>query len=331
MAGKTKEKERGSASSDGHDEDYMVNLAGKKVKLTNLDKLYWPDEKITKGDLIYYYTNIHPFILPYLVNRPQNLKRNPSGIRDEGFFQKDAGDEAPAWVKSVAIHAESTGKDVDYIICNDQATLTYLNNLGCIELNPWNSTVKHLDKPDYLVLDIDPPDDDTFEQVVEIALAIKDVMDSMEAPCYCKTSGATGLHVYIPLGARYTYETVRPFAKAIAEYVAAQHQDIATTERSLSGRKGRVYVDYLQNSRGQTLAAPYSVRPVPGARVSTPLQWPELRHGVNPRDFTIRTVPKRLDKLGDLFEGVLKERIDLEKCLQVLERKEKRGTEKIGE
>jgi len=324
MAGKTKEKERVSTSaSDG--EDYMVKLDGKKVKLTNLDKPYWPDEKITKGDLIYYYTTIHPYILPYLVNRPQNLKRNPDGIRDEGFYQKDAGDEAPSWVKSVSIHAESTGKDVEYIVCNDQATLTYLNNLGCIELNPWNSTVKHLDKPDYMVLDIDPPDDESFDRVVEIALAIKEVMDSMEAPCYCKTSGATGLHVYVPLGARYTYETVRPFAKAIAEYVAEKHPDIATTERSLSERKGKVYVDYLQNSRGQTLAAPYSARPVPGARVSTPLQWPELKHGISPKDFTIRTVPKRLDKLGDLFEGVLKERIDLEKCLEILQGKEKQA------
>lgn len=132
MAGKTKEKERVSSSSDGQDEDYMVNLGGKKVKLSNLNKLYWPEEKISKGDLIYYYTTIHPYILPYLMNRPQNLKRNPSGIQDEGFYQKDAGDEAPSWVKSVVIRAESTGKDVDYIICNDQATLTYLNNLGCI-------------------------------------------------------------------------------------------------------------------------------------------------------------------------------------------------------
>ena len=165
-------------------------------------------------------------------------------------------------------------------------------------------------------------DDESFDRVVEIALTIKDLMDSMEAPCYCKTSGATGLHVYIPLGARYTYETVRPFAKAIAEYVVTKHPDMSTTERSLSERKGRVYVDYLQNSRGQTLAAPYSARPVPGARVSTPLQWPELRHGVSPKDFTIYTVPKRLDKLGDLFEGVLKERIDLEKCLKMLEGRE---------
>lgn len=317
MASKTKEpkQDKRIPTREG-EENFLVNLGGKKVKLTHLRKLYWEEEKISKGDLIYYYTNIYPFIGPYLKNRPQNLRRNPGGIKDDGFYHKDAGDEGPSWIKSVAIHSESTGKDVDYIICNDQATLAYLNNLGCIELNPWNSTVKHLDHPDYMVIDIDPPDDESFDHVVEIALFIKDTMDRMEAPCYCKTSGATGIHVYIPLGARYTYDEIRPFARAVAEAAAKEFPDFATVERSLKKRKGRVYVDYLQNSRGQTLVAPYSVRPVPGARVSTPLQWPELKHKISPHDFNIFNVPERLSKLGDLFEGILKEKIDLEVCLR---------------
>lgn len=326
MTPKAKEKER--VSSNGSEENYVVNLDGKQVKLTHLDKLYWPEEKISKGDLIYYYTNIYPYIGPYLKNRPQNLRRNPGGIEDEGFYHKDAGDEGPSWIKSIAIRSESTGKDVDYIICNDQATLAYLNNLGCIEINPWNSTIKHLDQPDYMVIDIDPPDDDSFPKVLEIALFIKDLMDHMEAPCYCKTSGATGVHVYVPLGARYTYDVIRPFAQAIAEQARSTFPDIATTERSLDKRKGKVYVDYLQNSKGQTLVAPYSVRPVPGALVSTPLQWPELKHKLTPASFTIANVPGRLDKLGDLFEGVLKEKIDLEKCLRKLKMQNKNnGTE----
>lgn len=315
MAQGSKEKVRNSSPKQA-EENYVVKLDGKQVKLTNLDKLYWPQEKISKGDLIYYYTTIYPYIEPYLKNRPQNLRRNPGGIEEEGFFHKDAGDEGPSWIKSVSIRSESTGKDVDYILCNDQATLAYLNNLGCIELNPWNSTTKHLDNPDYMVIDIDPPDDRAFSRVVEIALLIKDIMDNMKAPSYCKTSGATGMHVYVPLGARYSYDVIRPLAKAVAEEVSATFPDIATTERSVNKRQGKIYVDYLQNSRGQTLVAPYSVRPVPGARVSTPLQWPELKHNVRPGDFTIFNVPERLHKLGDLFEGVLKEKIDLERCLR---------------
>lgn len=315
MAQGSKEKVRNSSPKQAK-ENYVVKLDGKQVKLTNLDKLYWPQEKISKGDLIYYYTTIYPYIEPYLKNRPQNLRRNPGGIEEEGFFHKDAGDEGPSWIKSVSIRSESTGKDVDYILCNDQATLAYLNNLGCIELNPWNSTTKHLDNPDYMVIDIDPPDDRAFSRVVEIALLIKDIMDNMKAPSYCKTSGATGMHVYVPLGARYSYDVIRPFAKAVAEEVSATFPDFATTERAVNKRQGKIYVDYLQNSRGQTLVAPYSVRPVPGARVSTPLQWPELKHNVRPGDFTIFNVPDRLHKLGDLFEGVLKEKIDLERCLR---------------
>lgn len=315
MTAGSKEKERES-SEKGEEKNYVVKLDGKQVKLTNLDKLYWPQEKISKGDLIYYYTRIYPYIGPYLKNRPQNLRRNPGGIEGEGFFHKDAGDEGPSWIKSVSIRSESTGKDVDYIVCNDQATLAYLNNLGCIELNPWNSTTKHLDQPDYMVIDIDPADDKSFDRVIEIALLIKDIMDSMKAPSYCKTSGATGIHVYVPLGARYRYDVIRPFAQAVAEEVSATFPAFATTERSVNKRGGKIYVDYLQNSRGQTLAAPYSVRPVPRATVSTPLQWPELKHNISPGDFTISNVPDRLHKLGDLFEGVLKEKIDLESCLR---------------
>lgn len=313
METKTRERDRRKPHKEDK-ENYAVKLDGRKVILTHLNKLYWPDERISKGDLIYYYTSIYPYIIPYLKNRPQNLKRNPGGIEDEGFYHKDAGDEGPAWLKSVSIYSESTKRDVEYIVCNDQATLTYLNNLGCIEINPWHSTIRHLDKPNYLVIDIDPPDENSFDHVVDIALIIKELMDDMETACYCKTSGASGMHVYVPLGARYTYDEIRPFAQGIAEFASQKLPKVATTERPVKKRKGKIYVDYLQNSWGQTVVAPYSVRPVPGAKVSAPLQWPELKHGIRPGDFTIFNVAERLEKLGDLFDGVLKEKIDLEKC-----------------
>jgi bifunctional non-homologous end joining protein LigD len=300
------------------DEDTSIKIGGHTLKLSNLTKLYWPDEHITKGDLINYYVTIHKYILPYLKDRPQSLRRNPNGIGDSGFFHKDVGDAAPDWVKHQPIYSEGAKKDIDYIICNNLATLTYLNNLGCIEINPWNSTLKHLDNPDYLIMDIDPGEKNTFNEVIDTALVIKEILDRAGAPCYCKTSGASGLHVYIPLHAAYSYDEVRDFAQLIALLTEQQLPDTTTTERSLNKRKGRLYIDYLQNKRGQTLASVYSVRPVQGACVSTPLSWKEVKHGLKPTDFTIFNIKERVEKKGDLFGGVLKERINLAKCLKAL-------------
>lgn len=297
-----------------------VTINHHRLTLTNLNKVYWPDDGFTKGDLIAYYASVRKYILPYLKNRPQSLKRNPNGIHDKGFFHKDAGGTAPAWVKSIALYSESADKDIDYIICNDAPTLTYLNNLGCIEINPWNSTTRHLDNPDYLIMDIDPSDKNTFDQVIETARVIKTVLDKAGAPGYCKTSGASGLHIYVPLHAAYTYAQIRPFAELIAILTEQQLPQITTTERTLTKRKGRIYIDYLQNKRGQTLASAYSVRPVPGASVSTPLAWKEVKPGLHPTDFTITNIQKRLDKKGDLFQEVLTGRINLGKCLKALEK-----------
>jgi bifunctional non-homologous end joining protein LigD len=299
-------------------EDTSVKIGGHTLKLTNLTKLYWPKENITKGDLINYYISIHKYILPYLKDRPQSMRRNPNGIEDSGFFHKDAGDAAPDWVKHQPMYSEGAKKEVDYIICNNLATLTYMNNLGCIEINPWNSRLKHLDNPDYLIMDIDPGEKNTFNQVIDTALVIKEILDKAGAPGYCKTSGSSGLHVYIPLHAAYTYEQVREFSQLLAILTEQELPETTTTERSLSKRKGRLYIDYLQNKRGQTLASVYSVRPVPGASVSTPLLWKEVKHGLKPTDFTIYNIKERLDKKGDLFSGVLKERINLVKCLKAL-------------
>ncbi len=278
----------------------------KQPELTNLGKLYWPKEKITKGELIAYYESIAPFIVPYLKNRPLSLKRNPNGILDAGFYHKDAGDIAPDWMTTADIHSESTSKIVHYLVCNDTPSLLFIANLGCIEMNPWSSTTAKLDHPDYLVMDIDPSDKNTFDEVIEVALVIKEIMDKTGITGFCKTSGASGMHVYIPCNKKYEYNQVRDFANIIAMLVVDQLPRTTTLERSLSKRKkNQVYVDYLQNSRGQTLASAYSARPKPGATVSAPLDWKEVKPGLLPSAFTIKNMPARVKKKDDLFDGVL--------------------------
>jgi len=296
-----------------------VSFGKIKVKTTNLNKLFWPDEGITKGMVIDYYQQVADYILPYLKDRPQSLKRNPNGIADKGFFHKDAGDEAPSWVKSIEVYSESSKKNVDYIICNDRPTLAYLNNLGCIELNPWNSTTKALDKPDYMIIDIDPSDKNTFEQVIETANVFKQLLDKAGAESFCKTSGSTGLHIYVPVGKKYLYEEVKDFAFALCVKTNEQLPKFTSMERSLAKRGNKnIYLDYLQNRRGQTIASVYSLRPKAGATVSTPLQWSEVKTGLKLSDFNIQTVPERINKTGDIFSGVLKKGIDLKKCMDKL-------------
>ncbi len=325
LATKKVSKEKKSLNKKINDKKLLENgelRFGKvKVKVTNPNKVYWPREKYTKGDVINYYQQVADFILPYLKDRPQSLLRNPNGIKDKGFFHKDAGgDEAPSWIKSISIHSESNNKDIDYIICNDKATLAYLNNLGCIELNPWNSTTKALDKPDYMIIDIDPSEKNTFDQVIEVALLIKEILDKADAESYCKTSGASGLHVFVPMGKKYSYEQVKGFCQIICVMAQEQLADFTTLERNLKKRGNKhIYMDYLQNRRGQTISSVYSVRPKPGATVSTPLLWKELKKGLHPLKFTINTIYKRLEKYGDLFEGVLGKGVDINKCLKNLD------------
>ena len=289
-----------------------------KVRTTNRDKLYWPKEGITKGMMIDYYQTMADFILPYLKDRPESLKRNPGGITDKGFYHKDAGEDAPDFVKSIPLYSESSKKDVDYIICNSKATLAYLNNLGCIELNPWNSTTKALDKPDYMIIDIDPSSKNTFEQVIETANIFKQLLDKAGAVSFCKTSGATGLHIYVPMGRKYSYEQVRGFAEILCRHAHAQLPTFTSMERNLKKRGNKIYLDYLQNSRGQTIAAAYSLRPHPGATVSTPLLWKEVKSGLTPAAFTITSVPKRVKKIKDIFKDVLGKGVDLKTCLSQL-------------
>ncbi|QRR02044.1 non-homologous end-joining DNA ligase [Dyadobacter sandarakinus] len=292
----------------------------KEAELTHLDKVYWPEEQITKGELLEYYANIAPYILPYLKNRPLSMRRNPNGITEPSFFQKDVGDSAPDWVKTFAIEAESTGKMVHYMVCNDVQTLLYAANLGCIEMNPWNSTISKLDYPDYIVMDIDPSDKNTFDDVVDVALVIKEIMDQTGIEGFCKTSGSSGLHVYIPFHKKYTFDESRDFAEILARMVTERLPKLTTLERSLSKRKkNQIYVDFLQNRIAQTLACAYSARPKPGATVSAPLEWKEVKHGLRPTDFTIKNMADRVKQKGDLFKGVLGKGMDMQKVLAKLE------------
>jgi len=295
-----------------------VKIGKETVVLSNQDKLYWPEDKITKGDMVNYYQRIAPYILPYLKDRPESLKRNPNGIHDPGFFHKDAGEDAPAFVKSTKLFSESANKDIDYIICNDKATLAYLNNLGCIELNPWNSTTQKLDNPDYLLIDIDPADRNTFEQVIETALAYKKLLTKAGADCYCKTSGSTGLHIFIPMGKKYDYEMVKNFAHLLSQMVQEMLPAFTSLERNLKKRGQKIYLDYLQNRRGQTIACAYSLRPKKGATVSTPLEWKEVKKGLHPSKFTIHNIEARIKAKGDLFKGVLGKGVNIESCLRKL-------------
>ena len=309
-------KTNGKLTGNSMENDGELVIGKTKIKLTNRNKIYFPDVKITKGMVIDYYQQMSDYILPYLKGRPESLKRNPGGINDKGFFHKDAGEGAPAYVKSIKIFSESAHKEIDYILCNDKATLAYLNNLGCIEINPWNSTVKNLDKPDYMIIDIDPSEKNNFEQVIETANAFKLILDRGGADSFCKTSGATGLHIYVPMGKKYFYEQVKDFAQFLCMLVNEQLPLFTTMERNLTKRRNKnIYLDYLQNRRGQTIAAAYSLRPHTGATVSTPLMWKEVKSGFLPSAFNISTVPERVKNIGDIFKKVLQKGTDIKKCL----------------
>lgn len=298
-------------------EDY-IKVGKLKVEVTNRDKIFWPEEGYTKGDVIDYYNTISKYILPYLIGRPLSLRRNPNGIKDRGFFHKDAGDNAPDWVSTEAILSESTNKDVNYIVCDDKATLIYLANLGCIELNPWHSRVGHLENPDYMVIDLDPSDKNTFDQVIEAAKAVKEVCDSIGVKSFAKTSGSTGIHIYVPMGAKYTYEQVNSFAEIIAMRTVELVPDFTSLERGIKKRGPMIYIDYMQNNIAQTVAAPYSLRPKPHATVSAPLDWKEVRKGLDMQRFNIRTMNKRIETKGDLFKPVLGRGINMEAALKKL-------------
>lgn len=292
----------------------VLDVNGKPLALSNLDKLYWPESGIRKYELIDYYIKITDYILPYLKDRPENLHRHPNGILEEGFYQKDM-EGIPSWIRTFPIYSKSSDRSIDYLICDEQATLIYMANLGCIELNPWNSKTLSLDWPDYCVIDLDPSPKNSFQNVIETALMVNEVLGIAAIKGYCKTSGSRGLHIYIPLGAKYTYEEGRNFARLICYYVQQSLPDLTTMERKVSKRNEKIYLDYLQNRRGQSMAAVYCVRPKPEAPVSMPVSWDKLNKGFRIQDFTIKTAPSLIPKADRRFRAVLAKSLDMSKAI----------------
>ncbi|QDW27220.1 DNA ligase D [Pedobacter sp. KBS0701] len=288
-------------------------IDGHILKFTNLDKLYWPEDKVTKRDMFNYYDAVAPFMIPYLLDRPMSLNRFPGGIHGESFYQKNVKETAPSWARTMP-HKNEKGKEKSYLLGSDRATLLWMASLGCIEMNPWFSRAASPDNPDYCVIDLDP-DKNTFEQVIKAAQVTKEVLDSIGVPGFAKTSGSTGIHIYIPLGAKYTYEQSQLFANLIVRQVHRELPKFTTLERSISKRGGKMYLDFLQNRPGATIAGVYSLRPKPGATVSMPLLWEEVKPGLKMRDFTLFNAIDRLRETGDLFTGVLGKGIDMQKVL----------------
>jgi bifunctional non-homologous end joining protein LigD len=288
-----------------------------KVKLTHLNKLYWKEEKLTKKDVIDYYRDLSEIILPYLKDRPQSLYRTPNGTGAKGFFQKNMKETAPDWAKTIELES-GKGETIEYLLCQDTDTLLYMANLGCIEINPWSSSLPDLDHPDYMIFDLDPVDVE-FGKVVELALKFRELFDQLGLPAFCKTSGSRGMHIYVPVQQRYSYAQIQAFVKSIESHIHLQNPELTSFERSPSERKGKVYFDYLQNAKGKTMAAVYSLRPRPGALVSAPVRWEELTPKLTPQLFTLRNMRKRLEKEGDLWQGIFEQRADIEKTLRKIE------------
>lgn len=286
----------------------MVSVDGFFMNLTNLDKVLWPQDHLTKADLIMYYTNIADLIIPYLRDRPLVLTRYPNGINGNWFYQKDAPDHLPEWINTFSYR--DGVRVIRYIMVNKKADLIWLANQACIEIHPWLSRIEELEQPDYLVLDLDPSPLNSFSDVVKIAQVIKLLLDELGLEGFPKTSGGDGLHIYVPVVNRYPYGTIRNLGQILASLVCQILPQLATTERSVRHRGNRVYVDYLQNVKGKTLCAPYSVRPRKGAPVSAPLLWEELPY-VNPDLFNIHTIWSRIEQSGDLFHKVLTLKQDL--------------------
>ncbi|HEU5261346.1 MAG TPA: DNA ligase D [Gemmatimonadales bacterium] len=290
----------------------------KEVKFSNLEKVFWPDEGYTKGDLIEYYRAISPWLLPYLQDRPVVLTRFPDGITGKSFFQKDAPGFIPEWIRTVRIWSEDTQREIDYFVCDDVESLLYIINLGTIPLHVWGSRTATLELPDWCILDLDPKDA-PFTHVVTVARAIKRLCDEIELPCFIKTSGSTGLHVLLPLGRQCTYEQARTLGGLLARVIAAELPEIATITRQVGKRGARVYVDYVQNGHGRLLVAPFSVRPLPGAPVSMPLGWSEVTPKLDIKKFTIKSAPARMKKLKeDPLRLVLELKPDLVSALERL-------------
>jgi bifunctional non-homologous end joining protein LigD len=285
--------------------DLLLEIDGERVSVTSLDRVYWPDEKLTKFDLLCYYLRIGPHIIQFLKDRPAILQRYPRGIKAPMFFQQDL-ESAPEFVKTIRL-TNQEGRQLDYAVFSTVGSMLHFVNQGNIEQHPWHSTIKHLDKPDYVMLDLDPKQA-PWENVLQVALICQEVLDELGLPAFPKTSGSSGIHIYVPLKPKLEFGKVAAVAEALATEVAQRAPKIATVQRSLAKRqKQQVYVDAMQNARGKTIAAPYSARAKPGATVSMPLTWKQIEKGVRISDFTIQNVTKLVEKNGDTWQNFFKE------------------------
>lgn len=288
---------------------------GHTLKFANLGKVYWPEEGYTKRDMLNYYYQAAEFILPYLKDRPLTLYRFPNGIGGKSFYQKDVKGKAPEWAKTFP-YTTSDGEDKEFLVGDEEDTLLWMASLGCIEMNPWFSRVQHPDNPDYCVIDLDPADKTTFEQVIQAALEVKRVLEEIGVTGCPKTSGSTGIHIYIPLGAKYSYDESQLFGRLIVSIVQKRLSGFTSIERQIKNREGKMYLDFLQNRPNATISCPYSLRPKPGATVSMPLHWDEVRPGLDMKDFTIKNAIARARREGDLFKETIGKGISMEKALE---------------
>jgi len=289
--------------------DLFLDIGRDRVSLTSLDRIYWPDEGLTKFDLLCYYLKVSPYLMPFLKDRPAILQRYPRGINAPMFFQQDL-ESAPAFIKTVRL-TNQEGRELNYAVYTTTASLLHFVNLGTIEQHPWHSTTRHLDKPDYLMLDLDPKAA-PWKSVLKVALVCREVLDELGLPAFPKTSGSSGIHVYVPLKPKYDYRKIAEIAFALANEVARRAPNIATTQRALAKRQPQqVYVDAMQNARGKTIASIFSARVKPNATVSMPLTWKQIEKGVKISDFTIRNVPGLIGKKGNAWEELFESRQSL--------------------
>jgi bifunctional non-homologous end joining protein LigD len=293
------------------------------VRVSNLTKVFWPDERYTKGDLIAYYDTVAPLMLPYLRDRPAVLTRYPDGIKGKSFFQKDAPVFVPDWMRTETVYSKDSDRDIRFFVIDDPESLRYVANLGTIPIHMWSARSGSLERPDWLVLDLDPKGA-PFAHVVQVARSLHRILEELELPSYPKTSGASGLHILIPLGRRYTHEECKTFARLLASLGLEANPEIATLARPLHARGGKVYIDWGQNGHGVTIVAPYSLRPVPGASASCPLRWNEVNGKLDPVNFNLRTLPVRFQKMEDPLRPVLGEGIDMGVAIAAIERRMKR-------
>jgi bifunctional non-homologous end joining protein LigD len=310
--------------------DVNVKVGREVVPLSHLERVYWPGEGYTKGDLVRYYYEAADLILPYLKDRPLIMKRYPAGVEGPSFHQHDV-DEAPSFVRTAPLEVEDGGgHEVDYIVGDNPATLLYMANLGAIERHPWHSRVEDLEHPDWFVFDLDPGEGVAFETICDVALTTRDVLARVGLDSYPKTSGSRGIHVYVPVEPVYEYGQIAELAEQLATVVAREQSKVATVERSKRKRgAGMIYVDHMQNARGKSVVAPYSVRPKPGATVSAPLEWKEVeRKKIKTSDFHIKNMLRRVERKGDLFEPVLKKKQRLEGVFERARELFEEGTKK---